>query len=416
MQRSECYNVIITVYDKEMTGNAKGVSMKTMTRILVQTAGILLLLISFTSAQGLPEEPSGGGRLFVAKGCAKCHAFKGTGSSIGPDLSKIALGDTQLDLAAQIWNHTPAMITAMEQSGITGAVLTGQEFIEITSYLYFLSFFDEQGDPLTGKNVFEQKGCSSCHASLGREKGSGPELQSFPRNLSPVFLGQAIWNHSIPMIALMAQIGMKWPNFEGSEMMDVLEYIKTQANGPAGPAFFRAGNPKKGRIAYDSRKCNECHSIHGEGAKGGIDLATRAKKFYTSLTRIVSSMWNKGPVVIVGMAQTQCCGPKFASGEMADLLAYLYFLHYLDEPGDAANGKRLFSDLACAECHTKGWQNAPSQYIDLYKYQNAAKTEIVAGIWNHTIPMRKALAKQGIPWPKLKKGEMADLLEFIRNP
>ncbi|MFI5295550.1 MAG: c-type cytochrome [Thermodesulfovibrionales bacterium] len=404
-------------YDKENIGDVKGVSMKTMTSILVQTAGILLLLISFVSAQGLPEEPTRGGRLFVAKGCAKCHAFKGTGSSIGPDLSKIDLGDTQLDLAAQIWNHTPAMITEMEQSGITGAVLTGQEFIEITSYLYFLSFFDEPGDPLTGENVFEQKGCSSCHASSVGKKGSGPELHSFPRNLSPVFLGEAIWNHSIPMIALMAQIGMKWPNFEGSEMMDILEYIKTQAKGPAGPAFFRAGNPKKGRVVYDSRKCNECHSIYGEGAKGGIDLATRARKFYTSLTRIVSSMWNKGPVVIVRMAQTQCCGPKFTSGEMADLLAYLYFLHYLDEPGDAVNGKRLFSDLACAGCHTKGGQkNAPLQYIDLSKYQNAANTEIVAGIWNHTIPMRKAVAKKGIPWPKLRKGEMADLLEFIRNP
>ena len=94
--------------------------MKTMTRILVQTAGIFLLLISFASAQGLPEDPTGGGRLFVTKGCARCHAFKGTGSSIGPDLSKIDLADTQLDLAAQIWNHTPAMIAEMEQSGITG--------------------------------------------------------------------------------------------------------------------------------------------------------------------------------------------------------------------------------------------------------------------------------------------------------
>jgi hypothetical protein len=142
----------------------------------------------------------------------------------------------------------------------------------------------------------------------------------------------------------------------------------------------------------------------------------RARKFYTSLTRIVSSLWNKGPVIIVRMAQTQCCGPKFTSTEMADLLAFLYFLHYIDEPGNRENGERLFTDLACAECHGSGGNKAPIRHIDLSRYRNAAPTEIAAGIWNHTVEMRKAVEKQGIPWPKMKKGEMADLIEFVRNP
>ncbi len=48
-------------------------------------------------------------------------------------------------------------------------------------------------------------------------------------------------------------------------------------------------------------------------------------------------------------------------------------------------------------------------YIELSKYQNSAQTAIVEDIWNHNVEIRKAMGAQGIPWPQLKKGEMADL-------
>jgi cytochrome c2 len=308
------------------------------------------------------------------------------------------------------------MITEMEQMGIKKAFLTAQEFSEIAAYLYFLNFFDEPGDPESGVKIFRQKGCSSCHAGSVKNRGGAPKLETFPRNISPVFLSKAMWNHSVPMIAFMAQVGMQWPDFKDREMMDMLEYIKSQAKGAEEPALVKPGSPTGGRRVFDARGCKECHSAQGTGAQEGIDLGMRARKFYTSLTRIVSSLWNKGPVIIVRMAQTQCCGPKFTSTEMADLLAYLYFLHYIDEPGNRENGERLFTDLACAECHGSGGRKAPIRHIDLSRYRNAAPTEIAAGIWNHTVEMRKAVEKQGIPWPKMKKGEMADLIEFVRNP
>jgi hypothetical protein len=55
-------------------------------------------------------------------------------------------------------------------------------------------------------------------------------------------------------------------------------------------------------------------------------------------------------------------------------------------------------------------------YVDLSKYWNSPPTEIVANIWNHSIKMQKAIVEKGVPWPQLNKGEMADLLEFIRTP
>jgi hypothetical protein len=55
-------------------------------------------------------------------------------------------------------------------------------------------------------------------------------------------------------------------------------------------------------------------------------------------------------------------------------------------------------------------------YIDLTKYRDAAPTEIVAGMWNHTVRIQQAVGEQGLPWPLIQKGQMADLLEYMRNP
>ncbi len=377
---------------------------------------VLFLLGSFAFAQILPEDPARGRQLFISKGCVNCHAIKGEGGKIGPDLGKIDLGDPQLDLAAKIWNHTPSMIIEMEKGGVIKPTLSGQEFTEISAYLYFLKFFDEPGNPARGRSVFAEKGCYLCHPPSGKGKEGTPGLQEFPKNISPVFLSQAIWNHSLDMIARMVEIGMKWPKFWGTEMMDLLEYIKANAKGVEEPAFFKPGNPKEGKRVFDTKGCNKCHSIQGVGPKGEVDLGKIAKTFYTSLTQIASSMWNKGPTVLVKMLQTQSGILKFTSKEMADLLAYLYFLHFVDEPGNITNGEKLFVEMGCSQCHGHDRKHSKLMYIDLSKYQNKDPTEIVASIWNHSIEMQKAAGEKGIPWPQFKKGEMADLLEFIRTP
>jgi mono/diheme cytochrome c family protein len=391
-----------------------------MDRMTIISRGMVVILLfvlaPFAFGEVIPEDPTRGGQLFVSKGCAKCHALKGERGKIGPDLGKIDLGDTQLNLAAKIWNHTPSMITEMESTGMLKPTLTGQEFAELSAYLYFLRFFDEPGNPAQGKSVYSEKGCHFCHPSSGKSREGAPGLDGFPQNVSPAFLSQAIWNHCLDMIARMVEIGMKWPKFRGKEMMDLLEYIKTNAKGAEEPAFFKPGSPKEGKQVFTSKGCIQCHSVRGEGAQGGVDLGKTAGTFYTSLTEIASSMWNKGPTVLVKIAQTQCGVPKFTSTEITNLLAYLYFLHFIDEPGNSTNGEKIFSDIGCSQCHGPDRKSGKLTYIDLSKYQTTAEMEIVASMWNHSKEIRKAVGEQNMPWPQFKQGEMADLLEFIRTP
>jgi ClpP class serine protease len=55
--------------------------------------------------------------------------------------------------------------------------------------------------------------------------------------------------------------------------------------------------------------------------------------------------------------------------------------------------------------------------ISLSKYQKAVgPMDIVASLWNHSTEIEKAMKGKGISWPRFKKGELADMLEFIRTP
>jgi cytochrome c2 len=389
-----------------------------MNRKKIFVIGVAVLLVAGSSAfaQLLPEDPTKGARLFVSKGCVRCHSLKGEGGKIGPDLGKIDVGDTQLDLAAKLWNHIPSMISGMERARIIKPSLTGEELTEISAYLYFFKFFDEPGNPTRGRYLFNEKGCNSCHPLSGKGKEGEPGLDQFPQNISPIFLSQAIWNHGPVMIASMVKLGMKWPVFEGTEMMDLLEYIKINAKGPKETAFITPGNPREGRQVFVSKGCIKCHAIRGEGGKEGEDLGKRAKVFYKSLTQIASLMWNKGPTVLAKMSQAQSGLPKFTPKEMADLISYLYFLHFIDEPGNPMSGKKVFSDLGCSKCHGLDGKPGELMTISLSKYQKAASPmDIVAGIWDHSSEIEKAMKERGIPWPRFGKGELADLLEFIRT-
>jgi mono/diheme cytochrome c family protein len=210
---------------------------------------------------------------------------------------------------------------------------------------------------------------------------------------------------------------MKWPVFEGTEMMDLLEYVKINAKGARETAFITPGNPREGKQVFASKGCIKCHAIKGEGGKEAEDLGRRAKTYYKSLTQIASIMWNKGPAVLEKMSQTSTGIPKFAPKEMADLIAFLYFLHFVDDPGNPTNGKRIFSEQGCSKCH--GLDGKPGEWmtVSLSKYQKVRSyMDIMAGFWNHSAEIDRAMKEKGIFWPRFRRGELADLFEFIAAP
>jgi hypothetical protein len=53
-------------------------------------------------------------------------------------------------------------------------------------------------------------------------------------------------------------------------------------------------------------------------------------------------MWNHGPEMWLEMKERGIERPDFNGEEMADVIAYLYFLKFVDQPGNPVEGENSF--------------------------------------------------------------------------
>ncbi len=115
--------------------------------------------------------------------------------------------------------------------------------------------------------------------------------------------------------------------------------------------YLLPGDVKAGWKVFTTKKCSTCHSIWGEGGKEGPDLGTLPES-YVSQSQLAALMWNHWPEMWGKMTAKKIPLQKMENTEMADLFAFLYFLRYMDEPGNPQNGKRLMETKHCSKCHT----------------------------------------------------------------
>ncbi|HLG29913.1 MAG TPA: hypothetical protein VI387_06835, partial [Candidatus Brocadiales bacterium] len=111
-------------------------------------------------------------------------------------------------------------------------------------------------------------------------------------------------------------------------------------------------DPLKGWSVFEGKGCIKCHSIHGHGGKDGPDLGE--KPFYGSFLQLAGVMWNHSPQMSERMRELRISRPTFTHEEMAELIAYLYYLQYLGEPGNPLEGEKLFPEKGCIKCHSVG--------------------------------------------------------------
>ena len=98
--------------------------------------------------------------------------------------------------------------------------------------------------------------------------------------------------------------------------------------------------------------------------------------------------------------------------ETADLFAFLYFIRYMDEPGDPQKGKILIETKACIKCHTvkegaKGDLSQWGMYVNPILWAQM--------MWNHGPQMEEEMKRMGISVVEFKGDEMVDLIAYIRS-
>ncbi|MFQ5824795.1 MAG: c-type cytochrome [bacterium] len=374
----------------------------------------LLPLRIFAQELTVPENPLKGRFVFEQKGCSTCHSIKGEGGDIGPDLGQKKFYGSFLQLAGIMWNHAPDMLMRMRELDLPYPEFSRTEMVELIAYLYYLRYLGEPGDLYRGKILVQKKSCLVCHSIGGKGGKLGPAFDKLAKYISPLYMAQALWNHGPKMEKQIKKMGLKRPKFEKGEIVDLSAYIREASKGTVmEQVYMSPGNPKRGKIVFKEKGCLDCHALNGAGQDIGPDLGELEWDY--SVTEIAGLMWNHGSEMAVFMEEQKISWPKFSGKEMADLIAYLYFLRFAEKPGNSRAGQKVFAEKGCIHCHgddAKGGEYAP----DLTKSKGLLSAIDMARImWNHAPVMEERITEKVMRWPEFSGKQMRNLYAYLHE-
>ncbi len=353
-----------------------------------------------------------GAQIYGAKGCVKCHAINGLGGTEGPDLARSPSQRTFYDLAASMWNHRPQMGARMHELGIRRPDLSPQETGDLIAFLYTLDYFEAPGDADRGKQLFADKRCIVCHQVGGAGGAVGPNLGA-EQFVAPIEFATAMWNHGPEMAEAMRANGIDRPRFNRAELADLIAFLEAESSHlPVRPLNVLPGEVSWGRRVFVGKGCAQCHSVGGEGANVGPDLAQRSD--YRSLLGFAAAMWNKEPAMLRAMNAKGMSAPRLRPEEMADLIGYLYSVQYFAESGTSVRGRRLVRRNGCLECHGLSGQGASSATDLGTLTTEVTPASVISALWNHAF-LEDGSTIEMSSWPAFGPGEMADLTAFLQS-
>lgn len=378
---------------------------------------LLLWPLGTAFAQALfspPQDPLAGSRVFGAKGCAQCHAVDGVGGQVGPDLGRIPRSRSFSDLAAAMWNHLPRAADRLEEFGISRSRLNPRETGDLIGFLFTLNYFDPPGNVQAGHRLFSEKKCVVCHQVGGTGGVVGPDLDFLAKYGSPILFAAAMWNHGPGMAAAMRVQRIERATFTGSELLDLVAYLKSAAPAPAeGPLYVLPGRAEEGRRLFVDKRCIECHGAGGRGGSVGRDLVGR--HLHRNFTQLAARMWNKAPAMMDAMRARGISLPRLGADEMADLVAYLHSIGYFAEPGDPRKGRERVTDKGCLGCHAvSGTAGKTAGDLAWVKGLESPAT-VISALWNHAFVMGDQTECRKAAWPQFRPEEMADLVSFLQG-
>jgi len=363
----------------------------------------------------LPSDPLAGKRVFVEKGCNKCHAIWGEGGTLGPDLGKGGVWHSVMQLAGVLWNHSPEMIEKMRERRILRPNISTTEMGDLAAFLYFLNYFDPPGEPGKGELLFAEKQCGKCHAVGGRGGHVGPALDAYKRFASPLFLAGAMWRHGAAMARKMGESNVPRPGFGGRDLAHILAYIQNVSTEYSAEKIYMVpGNPVRGEKVFTGKGCVRCHAVRGTGGHIGPDLGRM--ELHHSVTEIAGLMWNHQPAMWAKMQALGIPLPEFSDQEISDLIAYLFFLQYFDPRGDVVRGQGLYMEKGCILCHYAPRGTERLLAPDLSRSPAlSSPLELSSAMWNHAPVMEAQIRERGLPWPRFRGDDVRDLVEYLRS-
>jgi mono/diheme cytochrome c family protein len=263
-----------------------------------------------------------GERLFQQKGCARCHAIRGEGGGVGPDLATLEGVDTPIRWTQAMWNHAPAMEKNTESLQMSWPVFEGHEMNDLLAYVRANCGGQRRetellpASPDRGRKIFQSKSCIACHAIEGKGGHVGPDLGAKRQTpLTIVQFAGLMWNHSPAMWRASEARSIPRPTFQGQEFADLLAFLASLSY------FDLPGSESIGQTVFQDRGCGYCHGNGAEGAQEGPKLRGRGRSV-TAIT-LATSLWQHGPKMYQRTSALGRPWPTLNETDVGDVVAFL---------------------------------------------------------------------------------------------
>lgn len=177
--------------------------------------------------------------------------------------------------------------------------------------------------------------------------------------------------------------------------------------------YLVPGDARKGWQVFSDKGCIQCH-VMGDTGKAIIaqDLS-KSTAAHLSSGGLAAAMWNHAPEMWEKMSAKWITFKKFEHTEMADLFAFIYFIRYLDPPGNPDKGRAVLKTKGCTECHSIGGKRGKIG-PDLAVWKEYTNPLLwVQMMWNHASKMKNAMEKESLTWPKLERNDIIDIIAYV---
>jgi cytochrome c2 len=349
-------------------------------------AGAFAILLPFSAWAAPDADARRGEDFFREQNCNACHGTaESRGQSRAPDLTRTLDRDyTPAGITARMWNHAPAMWSAMSAAKISMPQVSEQQAGDLFAFLYAARYFDRPGDAGRGRAAFTAKHCAECHAIGAAASSVGPPVAKWQSIGDPIALVDHMWNHVPQMKAEFAKRNLKWPDVTAQDLTDIMVYVRHLPDSRKATPEFLLPPPENGEQLFKAKGCTDCHT-------GALSLDRRLQN--RTLTEIAAAMWNHSPKMKQPASQ-------ISYEEMRQLLGYLWSKQFFDPHGDPARGKRVFETKRCAGCHS----NPPSV---------GSLPAMVSALWKHGPQMLNTMEQKGVEWPLLTAPEVSSLVAYL---
>ena len=257
-------------------------------------------------------DPERGKRLFGELSCIRCHQVAGVGGVVGPVLDHVGARGVPIELAAAMWNHSPAMMEAAQARGIPRPRMNGRDLSDLIAFLQSNAdavsddnLFVLPGDADAGARVIEEKNCIQCHGRPGAGGTIALDLAGLTRGAGLIDFVALMWNKAPAMMGALRARGVEFPRLAPEDLANIVAYLYSV------DYFSAGGQANAGRRLIRSKGCGDCHASADLASIPGLDHPSS----------ITAALWNHLAV----LETDEDFGtewPSFTGREIADLMAY----------------------------------------------------------------------------------------------